>query len=80
MIDYEVEVWWLSPKTKKMEMVFGRDLTDYAANNLVSKIFNYQDWSELKSLIEKHEGKPVSYLVGGSKKEGNKITLSLTIK
>jgi hypothetical protein len=76
----EVEVWWFSPKTKKMEMVFGRDLDSLTANHLVSKIFNYQDWSELKSLIEKHEGKPVSYLISGSKKEGTKITLSLTVK
>jgi len=79
-MNYEVEVWWLSPKTKRMEMVFGKDLDSITANNLVGKIFNYQDWSELKSLIEKHEEKSISYLVSGSKKEGNKITLSLSIK
>jgi len=79
MIYYEVEVWWFSPKTKRMEMVFGKDLEYSLANNLVGRIVNYADWSELKSLIEKHEEKTISYLVNGTKEKNNKLQVVLTV-
>jgi hypothetical protein len=77
---YEVEVWWLSPKTAKLEMVFARDLDALQANSLLGKIHNYGDWPELKSLIEKHEDKPISYLFKGSRTQGTKHTLELVVK
>lgn len=76
----EVEIWWLSPKTKRMEMVFGKELDTFTANNLIYKVMNYQDWSELRSLIEKHEDKPISYLVAGQRTQGTKVMLNLTVK
>jgi hypothetical protein len=77
---YEVEVWWLSPKTAKLEMVFARDLDKDTQDRLIHKIFNYGDWSELKSYIEKHEDRPVSYICKGARTERSKYSVELSVK
>jgi hypothetical protein len=76
---YEIQVWWNSPKTKRQEMVFAKDLSAEQKENLLGRIFNRLDWSELKSLIEQHEGQKVSYIVSGVKRSGNTYIVPLII-
>ncbi len=76
---YEVQVWWTSPKTKRQEMVFAKDLTQEQVNSLLGRIFNYQDWAELRSLVEKHEEQKISYIVSGVKRSNNTYIVPLTV-
>jgi hypothetical protein len=76
----EVQVWWFSDKTKKEEMVYARQLDRDQRASLLGRIFNYQDWSELKSLIEKHEGQPVSYVCSGVRVSGQATRVNLLVK
>ncbi len=76
---YEVQVWWTSPKTKRQEMVFAKDLTQEQVNSLLGRIFNYQDWTELRSLIEKYEEQKISYIVSGVKRSNNTYIVPLTV-
>jgi hypothetical protein len=76
---YQLQIWWNSPKTKKQEMVFAKDLLPDQLNNLLGRIENRQDWSELKSLIEKHEEQKISYVVEGLRRSGNTYILSILV-
>ena len=76
----EIQVCWFSEKTKKQEMVFARELDHEQRNSLLGRIFNYQNWSELKSLIEKHEGSLVSYICSGTRVSGRVTVVNLLVK
>jgi hypothetical protein len=76
---YEIQLTWLSPKTKRQEMVFARDLTHEQTNSLLGRIFNYQDWSELKSFIEQHEGEKISYIVSGVRRSTNTYVVPIIV-
>jgi len=76
---YDLEVHWLSAKTNRKEMVFARDLTEPMASNLIYKIMNRHPWPELSELIEKHEGSPFSYIIGGTRLEKNVFHLELVV-
>ena len=60
-------------------MVFARDLTREQTDNLLGRIFNYQDWSELKSYIEQHEESKIFYVVGGIKRSSNTYVVPLIV-
>ena len=60
-------------------MVFAKDLTQEQVNSLLGRIFNYQDWTELRSLIEKHEEQKISYIVSGVKRSNNTYIVPLTV-
>lgn len=76
---YEVQVFWDSNKTKTKEMVFAKNLDLTQTNTLLGKIVNRLDWSELKSLIEKHESSKIAYLPGTIKRKGNTFLVSITV-
>jgi hypothetical protein len=76
---HEVQLVWLSPKTKRQEMVFARDLTREQTDSLLGRILNYQDWTELRSFIEQHEGTKFSYVVGGVRRSGDIYVVPITI-
>ncbi len=76
---YEVQVIWMSPKTKRQELVFARDLTHEQTNSLLGRIFNYQDWSELKSFIEQHEESKISYIVSGVRRSSNTYVVPIIV-
>ncbi len=76
---YEVQLWWNSPKTKRQEMVFAKDLTREQTDSLLGRIFNYQDWTELRSFIEQHEDQKISYIVGGVKRSSNTYVVPLIV-
>lgn len=76
---YDVEVYWLSSKTNRREMVFARNLEEPIAANLVYKIMNRLPWPELSELIEKHEGSPFSYIIGGTRMKDKTFCLDLAV-
>jgi hypothetical protein len=76
---YEIQVTWMSPKTKRQELVFARDLTHEQTNSLLGRIFNYQDWSELKSFIEQHEESKISYIVSGVRRFSNTYVVPIIV-
>jgi hypothetical protein len=76
----EIQVFWFSDKTKKEEMVYAKNLTEDQRVSLLGRIFNYQNWSELKNLIEKHEGQQVSYICSGVRVSGKTTRVNLLVK
>jgi len=76
----EIQLWWFSDKTKKEEMVYAKNLSFEQRTSLLGRIFNYQDWSELKNLIEKHEGETISYICSGIRVSGSMTRVNLLVK
>ena len=60
-------------------MVFARNLEEPLAANLVYKIMNRHPWPELSELIEKHEGSPFSYIIGGTRMKDKVFYLELAV-
>jgi len=60
-------------------MVFAKDLTQEQVNSLLGRLVNYQNWSELRSFIEKHEGYKISYVVSGIKRSNNTYLVPLIV-
>ncbi len=60
-------------------MVFAKELSIEQKESLLGRIFNRLDWSELKSLIEQHEGQKVSYIVNGVKRSGNTYVVPIIV-
>lgn len=75
-----LEVYWQSPKTSRVEMVFARELSLDQLQRLYYMIHNHGDWPELKNLIETHEGGEIAYLVSGEASSKNTIKLKLSVQ
>lgn len=73
----EIQVWWFSSITNKQEMVFAKNLEPTQRDSLLWRILNYQDWSELKNLVEKHESTKISYLVSGVRVSGKTTVVNI---
>jgi hypothetical protein len=78
-MDFSVEVEWLSPKSGKIEVAYGKNLSKEQASSLVDRIRLHGDWSELKKYIDMHEGDSVHYLLREVVREEGLTRLKLVL-
>ena len=78
-MDFSVEVEWLSPKSGKIEVAYGKNLSKEQASSLVDRIRLHGDWSELKKYIDMDEGNSVHYLLREVVREEGLTRLKLVL-